>query len=265
MNRRLLARRLVAPVIALALSAGCSPHHVASPSPSSPPDAETVIERYLEQSGGRERLQAVETLHAVGTVKVPDVGLEGTVTLWQRADGYSRTVLEIPGLGTIEEGTRPDLAWESSLMGPRIKRGEEKALALRNSTIEPLLDWRERYRSARVAGLRTVGERQAFELVLTAEGGAEQTHLIDTETYSPVGSEMTIDSPMGKIETKARILEAEMIDGVRIPTRIENEAAGTRMLLNLEQVELGRKIPEGTFDLPEEVESLLPAATTEED
>ena len=235
---------------------GCAPAREAEP--PTPPDGPGVISRYLEQAGGRDRLAAVDALHAEGRVTMPDTGLEGSVTVWQRSGGYSRVTLEIPGLGTVEEGTLPDLAWESSLMGPRIKRGEEKALALRNAAVEPLLDWRERYASARLDGVETVGEREAYRLVLTTPGGAEQTQLIDVETYAHLGSIYTVDSPMGRIEVRTRVLESRTTGGVRLPVRIEQEAAGTRMVLALKEIELNPQVPGGTFEPPEEVRRLIP-------
>jgi hypothetical protein len=250
------------PILSLLLTIGLagpgcvSPEHALG---SDTPDAATVIDRYLEAAGGRAALEAVDALHAEGTVRVPDLGLEGQLTLWQREGGYSRVTLEIPGLGKIEEGTLPDLAWESSLMGPRIKRGEEKALALRNAAIEPLLDWRERFEGARIAGIDTIGEHRAYRLVLTAPGGAEQTHLIDTETHASLGTVQTLDSPMGRIEVRTRVLETRRVQGLRLPARIEQQAAGTRMVLELKKFEPNPEVPEGTFTPPEGVQALIPS------
>jgi outer membrane lipoprotein-sorting protein len=220
------------------------------------PDAGSVIERYLEASGGRAHLSSIESLHATGTVTVPDQGLDGRIEVWLHADGRSRATLEIDGLGTVEEGTLPDLAWENSLMGPRIKRGEEKALALRNAAIEPLLDWRDRYESAEVEGMVSVGDRKAYRLVLTAPGGAEETRLIDTESFLPLGTEQTLDSPMGEIRTQSRVLETRTVDGLVYPVKVEQTAAGMRMVLELERLELDAEVPDGTFTPPDAVQRM---------
>lgn len=237
----------IAPTAALASNQGGPPA----------PTAETLIELHLEASGGRERLASTDTLHATGKVSMPDQGLQGRVEMWQRSDGSSRLTLEVPGLGTVEEGTTNGVAWESSLMGPRLKQGPEKRFALRNGAISPLLDWRERYASADVTGTQAVGDRQAYRLELLAPDGTREIHLIDRRNHEPLGSEYTLDTPMGRVTFETRVLETERVDGVLVPARVEQRASGMRMVLELESVSLDVAVPQGTFTPPEAIQRLI--------
>src|ERR1700733_11126936 len=75
------------------------------------PKAESILDRYVEVTGGKaayeKRKNAVET----GTVEIKAQGLKGTVTRYtaEPAEGY--LVMEIDGVGRLESGMDNGVAW----------------------------------------------------------------------------------------------------------------------------------------------------------
>ena len=80
--------------------------------------------------------------------------------------------------------------------------------------------------------------------------------MIDTESFLPLGTEQTVESPMGEIHMESRILENRTVDGLVYPVKVEQSAGGMRMVLELERVDLDAEIPEGTFTPPEAVQRM---------
>src|SRR3954467_5485678 len=90
------------------------------------PSAESLLQNSLERSGGKAYAE-VKSLEMTGTVEMVDHNITGPVSVFQ-AGPKSYMLIELPGLGKVEEGFDGETAWEvNALQGARIKEAEEKA------------------------------------------------------------------------------------------------------------------------------------------
>src|SRR5437763_6729311 len=86
------------------------------------PKAETILDRFIEVTGGKAAYQKRKTEIANGTLEFTAQGLKGTLTRYSADPDKSYSALDIEGVGKIEMGSGGGIAWEkSAILGPRLK------------------------------------------------------------------------------------------------------------------------------------------------
>ena len=76
------------------------------------PKAETLFEKYLEVTGGKAAYAQRRTEVAKGTVRMAAAGVTGTVELYSAAPNSQVIIMDVQGVGRIEQGTDGVRAWE---------------------------------------------------------------------------------------------------------------------------------------------------------
>src|SRR5882757_7574647 len=90
------------------------------------PKAETILDRYVEVTGGKAAYEKHTRDTMTGTISFPAQGLSGKLTRYAMAPDKEYSVVELGPIGKIESGFSNGVAWEkSAILGPRIKSGEE--------------------------------------------------------------------------------------------------------------------------------------------
>src|ERR1700704_1401586 len=90
------------------------------------PSAESILDRYIQVTGGKQAYEKRTSEIAHGTVDFPALGIKGTMTRYAaQPDKYYYTV-DIAAIGKMETGVNGSIAWENSaILGPRVKSGVE--------------------------------------------------------------------------------------------------------------------------------------------
>src|SRR5437868_1699770 len=92
------------------------------------PKAETILDRFIEVTGGKAAYLKRKSEVATGILEFPAQGLKGTMMRYSADPDKSYSSLDIDGVGKIEMGSTDGIAWEkSAILGPRVKSGDEKA------------------------------------------------------------------------------------------------------------------------------------------
>jgi hypothetical protein len=164
------------------------------------PKAETVLDRFVEVTGGKGTLEKHRNEVMHGTFELPAQGVKGSITVYQAAPDKNRSVIELEGIGKIESGSDGVVAWDNSaLQGPRVKDGVEKADAFRDGTFNAALYWRKLYTKAETAGVETVGDHECYKVVLTPAEGKPMTHFFDKKTGLLIKTLTTRVTQLGEI------------------------------------------------------------------
>ncbi|MBN2446489.1 MAG: hypothetical protein JXO22_07185 [Phycisphaerae bacterium] len=228
------------------------------------PKAEQIIERSIESSGGKEALEKLTNRMMVAKIVFGGVGVEGTVTSYTAAPRNSYSRMEIKDLGVVEEGCNGEVAWENSaMMGPRIKSGEELEVALRTYTFNADLVWREMYKEYETKGIVDVDGKPAYDVLLTPNAGKPEHTYYDQKTYLPVVNKATMTTPMGDIEVETHLSDYRKVDGIMMPFKITQTAGPQQITIEVQKIEHNVKIPEGQFDLPDDIKALVEKAAYE--
>jgi len=242
---------------AFGLTAQTAVTEVAPSAKSALPSADTVMQRYVDATGGKAAYDAVKNRVSTGTFSLTGKGINGAIKMYQAAPAKAYTVVDIEGVGKQEDGNDGKTVWElSSMTGPRIKTGDEAAAELRTSALDAHTNWKSYYKSAEVVGSESIGDKSCWKVVLTPNQGEPETDWFDKTTGLLLRESATMDTPMGKIPVAGDYSDYRKQGDLTLPFKITQTVAGQEFEIALTKVETNVDIPANRFDLPAEIAAL---------
>jgi hypothetical protein len=221
------------------------------------PKADRILDKFVEATGGKSAYEKIHNEKWTGSFEFVGKGIKGTVTSYRAEPNKTVTIVELEGVGTVEDGTDGETAWtRSAMQGPRIKEGDERAASLREAMLRGPLYWRKLFRQAETAGVENVGDQACYKVVLTPNEGKPETHYYDKKSNLLVKMTMTIASPMGEIPTETLLSDYKEESGVLQPHKVHQKAMGQEFLITMDHMEYNVDIPKDRFDLPADVKAL---------
>ena len=222
------------------------------------PKAEAILDKSVEATGGRAAYEKVHSMVITGTMEVKGIGIKGSMTSYHAAPDKLLMEVNLEGVGAIRDGSNGEVAWEMSAMqGPRLKQGEERAVALREGKFNELLHWRESYKQAVTAGTEKVDGKDCYKVVMTPNEGGPVTQYFDKETNLPVKIAMVVKTPMGELPAETLIGDYRKEGDLLMAHKMTQKAAGQEITLQFDSVKFNVDIPKDKFDLPQEIQALL--------
>ena len=220
------------------------------------PTAESLIQRYVEKSGGAAAYAKAKNVLMEGTVEMEGRNISGPVTIAQAGE-KSYTSMEFAGIGKVEEGYDGNIAWQNSaLQGPRVLEGEEKAAARRASSLSLVTTWRTEYTSAKTLGSEDVAGKPAWKVEMTPKEGKAENYYFDRDSGLLTQIGMVISTPLGDIATQVLLGDYRPVDGIRTPFRMTEQAFGQSIVMTFTKVSYNAQLPAGQFDVPPAVKAL---------
>jgi hypothetical protein len=221
------------------------------------PKADVILDKFVEATGGKGAYDKVHTEKWTGTFELVGKGVKGAVTAYRSEPNKSVTVVELEGIGRIQDGTDGETAWTlSSLQGPRIKQGDERAATMREATFRAPAEWRKLYKNAETTGVENVDDQACYKVVLTPNEGKPETRYFDKKSNLLVKLTMQLASPMGEIPTETLLSDYKEQNGLIVPRKVHQKALGQEFLITIDQVEYNIDMPKDRFDLPAEIKAL---------
>jgi outer membrane lipoprotein-sorting protein len=222
------------------------------------PDAARVLDRYVEVTGGKAAHDAVRNCVTEMTLTLPGQEVSFDVTVYTARPNLMYTVVESPLTGKIENGVDGEVAWELSTMtGPRIKQGAERAAALRDATFDAMANWREVYAQAEIAGDDTVDDYACTKVLLTPKEGRPRTAYFDRDLGLLRRVDLTVDTPAGAIPTQMRMDDYGKAGELLVAHRSEITAMSQKRVMTVRSIRHNVELPADRFDPPAEVQKLL--------
>ncbi|RUL87072.1 LolA-like protein [Tautonia sociabilis] len=216
------------------------------------PSAEEILAKSIEATGGVEAYQALSSRKITGSIEFADQGLTGELTIMQQAPNKLKVILELPGIGTIIEGTDGSEVYEiNPITGERLKEGAEKAATLREADFDADLNWKEHYAQAETTGVEQVNDTRCFVVEMTPKEGTIETRYYAADSGLLLRVKRTIESPMGAVPVESTFSDFREVDGVTMPFQSTDTVLGQTVKTAFAAIEHGVTFPEGTFDLPE--------------
>lgn len=223
------------------------------------PPAEQILDQVIEAIGGREALERIHSHVTMGTFEVPAAGITATMKVYAAAPCKIYTVAESDAIGKIESGTDGEVFWETTTMtGPRIKEGEEKAMAAREARFHSELEWRSLYKQVETVAITNVDGRDCYAILMTPPEGKPEHHFYDVDSHLLRKVETTIVSPMGEIRVETFTEDYRLQDGIQMPFRSRSVLMGIQELIfTADSIRSNVEIPDSVFAPPAEIKALL--------
>jgi len=223
------------------------------------PSAESILDRYIEVTGGKQAYQKRKSEIARGTVEYPSLGIKGSILRYAQEPDLYYSTLEIEGLGKVEMGVNAGIAWENSaLLGPRIKTGLERAEAIREGTLNADLEWRRLYTKAVTEGIEVIDGEECYKVVMTPAEGHPMITYYQKKSGLAVKTSTIGVTQMGEIPIELVVGEYKNLGGILAPAKATQKAGSQEFTITMQTIEPNPKIPPERFALPPEVQALVP-------
>lgn len=222
------------------------------------PKAEVTLDRYIEVTGGKTAYLKRRNEVATGTMEFPAQGLKGALTRYAAAPGNEYSLIEIEGIGKVEAGVSDGVAWEdTAILGPRVKSGEERTQALREATFNAALEWRKIYPKVEATGVNLVNGEECYRVLLSPAEGKPETMYFSKKSGLLLRTTTVAVSQMGEVPVEIGVSGYKTFDGVSIPTKVVQKAAGQEFSITIDSVKANADIPPNRFEPPDAVKVLL--------
>lgn len=222
------------------------------------PSAESILNKYVEATGGRAAYEKIHTTVSTGTFEMPAAGMKGDIKIYNEEPDKSYSVVDLAGIGKIEEGCDGTTAWQlSALQGARIKTGAERAMALRASSMKTRLDWHQNFKSIETVGSESVDGKPVYVLLLTPKEGKPEKEYYDKTSGLLLKVAMVMATPMGEIPTESTFSDYRAESGLVIPHHLGQSAVGQQFSINIDSFVINKDVPKDRFELPPQIKALV--------
>lgn len=225
------------------------------------PKAETILDRYVEATGGKAAYEKHSHETMTGTISIPGPGLTGSLTRYAMAPDKEYSVLQLGPLGKAESGFSNGVAWEkNAITGPRIKSGAEKEQAAREARFNAQVDWRKSFSKAETIGSESVNGEDCYKVVVTPPIGKPQTQYYSKKSGLLMKTTATAVNPMGEVMVEVEVSDYKDFDRVLYPTRSKSKMGPQQMDIVITGMNFDQAIPAEFFELPAEIKALVEKA-----
>ncbi|MBV8820359.1 MAG: hypothetical protein JO022_18510 [Acidobacteriaceae bacterium] len=222
------------------------------------PKGETVLDRFVEVTGGKAAYEKLHNEVTKGHIEFVGKGIKGTIVSYHAEPNKDYTIAELEGVGKIESGNDGEVLWEkSAITGARVKAGEEREEAMRVGTFNPHINWRKMYVTAETVGLENAEGVECYKVVLTPPDGATVTQYFSKKSGFLVKSSSIHKTQMGDIPADSVTKDYKESSGVLVPFTLVNRFAGQEIQVVLDSVEFNADMKDSTFNLPDEIKALV--------
>ncbi len=255
----MLARLGLACVLMTAAGAATAQHEAPATdtqtvAPADLPDGFSLLEKHIEAVGGKEAVKKVERLRMNGTFTITAMGMTGDLLIQLEAPGKMAVVVELPGMGQIDQGTDGEVAWQSTMPGApaQIVEGEPAEALKDQARFTDEYTPRETYESAVTIG------KELFEdqMVYRVETKKKRTEAVSQSLYS-------VDTGLLLAEMKKSSPDAENFDLVTVmsdyrkvgdlvlmPHKMTASTPQFDQVIEMSAIEINPEFEAGTFDTP---------------
>ncbi len=222
------------------------------------PDSEEIIAKMIEAEGGAAARRKIKNRVIKLTIDLGMGGMTGKGLVHNARPGNLHTAMEIQGMGTVEEGVTDGVAWGlTMMMGPQIKEGGERSMALLEADLDGLLNWKSHFKKIECVSKETLDSKEYFKVELTPIEGSVITAYVDAKTYLTYRTDLTLNTAMGDFDMIIYNEDYRAVDGVQYAHKSRIEIMGQKRLITIESIEHNIDMPKDRFKLPDEIKALV--------
>ena len=154
--------------------------------PNSRPTAESVIARFVEAKGGKEKLSSILNYSLSGVIEIINEGEQTEVGKFQiyQTDGQSLTRITLTDGSVVSHGTDGKIAWSISEHGTAsVLKGQEASDFIRHhKTLHGSLAWPEQFETIRYVGDKTIDGNETRHLIFVDSDNRQINRYFSVET-----------------------------------------------------------------------------------
>lgn len=229
------------------------------------PIPEEIIAKNIEAMGGIKALKKIKNKKIVISFKISSMNTDAKLIIYKERPAKYYSLTDIGNMGKIKGGSDGKMVWNvSPFNGARLDEGN----VLGNFLLEDLFDGPDgpdaRYKSMKTEGIEQINGKACYKVVKTPEKGTERIVYYDQKSY------MIVKTISDHMDTQGKNLheyyfEYQKIDNIIFPYKevifLNGQKVNER---TYDKIELNIEMPEGIFDIPEEIKAIMNKNETEQ-
>jgi hypothetical protein len=205
------------------------------------PSASEVLAKHVAAIGGKDALRKLTSIKQTATMELPSMGMSAEMEMVMVAPNKLSTKVVLPGLGEMLTGTDGAVAWSvNPMQGPRLLEGKEleqikeQADFLGNMLYEP-----DRFSTMANEGVVDWNGEKAYKIKLVRKNnGNERWEYFSLANGLQIGSESSVTTEMGVVESSSIISDYKSFGSIKVPTRAESTTGPQKIVMTTKTVEL---------------------------
>jgi hypothetical protein len=223
-----------------------------APPPPAPRSADEILADNVSAIGPPEAWNAHKTVRLEMTMSFQGVGITGKAQRLATASDKTIVVTEIPGVGTIREGSNGKVFWsQDPINGLRLLDGAEADQARLESVWNPELRSKELFTKIE-AKAETGPDGKPLEcVVLTPKVAPPTTRCFDPASHLQVIEKGIRPTPQGDTPFSSTVSDWRRVGGLLLPFGLETQAGPITFSAKVQSIVFDEPMDDKQFEPPQ--------------
>lgn len=204
------------------------------------PSAEEVVAKHVTAIGGREAITKITSMKQTGAMEITAAGMTADLEMVVVTPNKQSMKMSLAGMGEMLTGTDGTVAWSvNPMQGARLLEGKELAQIKEQSDFAgTMLFSPDRYASMTNEGVVDFGGEKAYKVKMVRKGSNDEVwQYFSVASGLQIGSEATIASEMGTLQTSTVFSDYKQFGPLKMATRSEIMTGPQKMVLTVKTAE----------------------------
>lgn len=224
--------------------------------------AEEIVENYLENIGGREKLAALKSVKM--TAKVNAQGMELPITMYQKAPGKQRMDLIFQGQKITQMCFDGEQGWSTNFMTMEAEKWDAEQSLVMQTEMDfpnPFLNYKEKGHTLSLEGEETIEGAECYKIKvvkqpIVIDGQSEENfsfHYFDKESLVPIMQrDFAKVGPMKGQASETYFSDYQEVAGVYFPYSVSQKMNGQSIFaFSVEELTVNEELEDAMFAFPE--------------
>ncbi len=207
---------------------------------------ESVIEKYIEATGGREKLESIKDKTMI--LKGAAQGMNMTLTISQKAPNklYQSLDFSVGKQVTVFDGEKGKI----EAMGQvQMLEGDKLEELKYQAQIAPYLNYAEQGITLQLKGMEKIDEEEAYQIILTDKNGKKYTQYYSVETGYKLRETSQLDTPQGSFTQTMDMRDYKDVDGIKYPFKLVQQVGPQTIELDVESIKVNSGLADSLFEV----------------
>jgi len=226
--------------------------------PAALPAGREIIARHVAAIGGEAAYKALKSIRFQGYFELTGQGLRGDFETVAARPAKIKSVVKLPGVGTIERTYDGKTGWAiDPFLGPRLIKDRELQEMAVEAEFDGVLHAPEFTRELTTVEKTQYDGRPAYKVHVVSTTGVEQMEYYDVDSGLLLGWEATrVVEQRSAFPTSAVMRDYKKFGAVLFPTTVIEKALGNEQVLHATAIEFD-VVPAAAFDMPPQIKALV--------
>jgi len=204
------------------------------------PSAADVVAKHVTAIGGRDAITKITSVKQIGAMEITAAGMTADLEMVMVAPNKQAMKMSLAGLGEVLTGTDGAVAWSvNPMQGARLLEGKELSQIKEQADFAgSMLFSSDRYASMTNEGIVDFAGEKAYKIKMVRKGSNDEVwQYFSVASGLQIGSEATIVSEMGTLQTSTVFTDYKQFGPLKMATRSEMMTGPQKMVLTVKTAE----------------------------